>query len=163
MASHDPPPPVLNMARVIAYAFVDDSVRWTGRQCLFVGGEELGPVPRLALAQNVTGDLKDVLIFHCNDRWEVLGVSGGSTLEEAKVRIERAYRGIGAKWIDANVSIEEAKAWILENSDHIVCFFCGRSAGEFQQIVTGKLAAICNLCIDKLHQELHEDGNGHVA
>ena len=163
MAPLDPPPPVLDMARVIAYAFVDDSVQWTGRQCLFVDGKELGPVPRLALAQNATGDLTDVLVFHCDERWEVLGVSGGANLDEAKARTEHAYRGISAKWIDANVSVEEAEAWVLENSDHMVCFFCGRSPGQFEQIVTGKLAAICNVCIDRLHRELHEEGNGHEA
>jgi hypothetical protein len=157
MTSADAPPPVIDMARVIAYAVVDDSVQWTGRQTIFVGREELGPVPRLALAQNVTGELKDVLIFHCNDQWEVLGVSGGATLEEAKSRAERAYRGITAKWIDRNVSIEEAKAWIEENYDHIFCFFCGRSPGEFQSLVTGKLASICNVCIDELHLQMRQE------
>ena len=157
MSSFDEaPPPVLDMTRVIAYAIVDESVEWTGRQTLFVGGELLGPVPRLALGQDVTGDLKDTLVFHCNEKWEVLGVSGGATLEEAKARIERAYRGITAKWIDRGVSIEEARAWIYENSDHIICHFCGRRPGEFQQIAAGKLSAICNVCVDSLYADMHE-------
>jgi hypothetical protein len=144
------------MARVIEYAIVDESVEWTGRQTIFVGGEELGPVPRLVLAQTVTGDLKDALIFHCNEEWEVLGVSGGATVEEAKARIERAYRGISSKWIDRGVSIEEAQHWIYENSDHIICHFCGRQPGEFQRIAAGKLSAICNVCVDSLYVEMHQ-------
>jgi hypothetical protein len=38
--------------------------QWTGRQTIFVGSDELGEVPCLALAQDVTGDLKDTLVFH---------------------------------------------------------------------------------------------------
>jgi len=38
------PPPVIDFSRVIAYAIVDSSVEWTGKQCLYVGDELLGPV-----------------------------------------------------------------------------------------------------------------------
>jgi hypothetical protein len=151
MQTDDAPPPVLDMARVLAYAIVDDSVQWTGRQTIFVGGEELGPVPCLALAQSISGELKDVLTFHCNEQWDVLGVSGGDTLEEAEARADRAYRGIGERWIERNTSVEKAQAWILENNCHVICFFCGRHPGEFQSLVTGKLATICDVCVGELY------------
>src|SRR4051812_12498917 len=104
------PPPVLDMARVIAYAVVDSSVQWTGRQTLFVDGKELGPVPRLALAQNVLGDEKDILIFYCNEDWDVLACSSGDTLEQAKASAERAYRGITGKWTFTDVTEAQAQA-----------------------------------------------------
>jgi hypothetical protein len=151
------------MARLIAYAFVDASVEWTGRQSIFVGDEKLGPVPCLALARDVAGELEDVLIFHCNDRWEVLGMTGAETLEAAKAITERAYRGITAKWIEVNVSAEEAQAWIHENYDHILCLFCGRTPQKFKSLVTQRLGAICNDCIDEFHEWIHrplEGGDG---
>ena len=59
MTNQNPPPPVIDFARVIAWAIVDASVRWTGRQAVYVGEERLGPVPRLAICQNVNGPLTD--------------------------------------------------------------------------------------------------------
>jgi hypothetical protein len=50
-ATSDSPLPVLHAARVLAYAVVDSSVEYTERQTLYVGGELLGPVPRLAKGQ----------------------------------------------------------------------------------------------------------------
>jgi ClpX C4-type zinc finger len=154
----DAPPPVLDRARVIAYAVLDHSVQWTGRQRLIVGGKELGPVPRLALCQNVEGDLKDILVFHCNAEWDVLGVSGGKTLEAAKASVEQTYRGVGAKWILTNVTEDEAKAWIDEHCADISCSFCDRAAGDYQQLVGNKFGSvrICNHCIDEYYALLRK-------
>jgi hypothetical protein len=154
----DTPPPVLDMARVIAYAIVDKSVQWTGRQLLFVDWKELGAVPHLALCQNVSGELKDILVFHCNEEWEVLGCSGGGTIEEAKASIECAYRGITAKWIETNVTEDEAKAWIKANCPDIVCSFCDREMGEFKEMIVNKsgLTRVCNICIDEHYKVMHE-------
>jgi ClpX C4-type zinc finger protein len=153
MPKSDSPPPVLDRARVIAYAVLDDSVQWTGRQKLFVGGKELGPVPRLALCQNVEGNLKDILVFHCNDEWDVLGVSGGKTLEAAKASAERAYRGVGAKWISTNVTEDEAKSWIEKNCADVSCSFCDRTLDDYQHLVGNKAGSvrICNYCIDEYY------------
>jgi len=156
MGTPDAPPPVLDMARVIAYAIVDDSIEWTGRQTIFVGDEKLGRVPRLALARDVSGELDDVLIFHCDESWEVLGMTGAADVDAAKAITERAYRGITEKWVAFDVTIEQAQAWIRENYDHIFCLFCGRKPLEFKSLVTQKLGTICNNCIDEFHNWLHE-------
>jgi ClpX C4-type zinc finger len=160
MPTSSAPPPVLDLARVIEYAIVDGSVEWTGRQKLLVGGKEVGVVPRLALCQNLGGDLKDILVFHCNEDWEVLGCSGGDTLEAAKSSTERAYRGISAKWIPTHVTEEEAKAWIKKNCPDVSCSFCNRAPGDFQQLVESKSGAvrICNYCIDELYASVRRDG-----
>lgn len=39
-----PPPPVLDSARVLFYATVNNAVKFTGRTLLFVDGQELGQV-----------------------------------------------------------------------------------------------------------------------
>jgi len=153
MPTFNAPPPVLDMARVIEYAVVDGSVKWTGRQTILVDGKELGAVPRLALCQNLSRDLKDILVFHCTEEWDVLGYSGGDTIEAAKSSTERAYQGISAKWIPTHVTEEEAKAWIKENCPDMSCSFCSRSPGDFRQFIESKTGAarICNYCIDELY------------
>ena len=150
------PPPVLDMARVIAYAILDSSVEWTGRQRLYAGGNLLGAVPRLALCQNTSGPLTDILLFHCNDEWEVLGASGGPTLEDAKAMAERAYRGISAKWVHLDTTPEEADRWIREHHKDIVCSFCDRPLEVDNRMFTGKNASICAACVKELHQVMAE-------
>jgi len=165
MDRRDAPPPVLDMARVIAYAFVDDSVQWTGRQTLLVGGKQLGPVPRLALCQNVSGGLRDILVFHCNNEWDVLGVSGGETIEAAKASAERAYRGITQKWIDTGVTEQQAIAWMKENIKDMSCSFCDRVPGDFERLIENKAGTVrvCNYCIEEHYKWLHDEPNDENA
>ncbi len=150
-----PPPPVLDMCWVIAYAHIDDSVVWTGKQLMFVGSEQLGSVPCLAIGRDTTGELKDVLILYCNEDWEDLGVAGSESIEAAKSRAERHYRGVGAKWVDTGVSLAEAQEWIRENREHIFCLFCGRPSEDMNHLFTSKLGAICDHCIDDYYAQIH--------
>jgi ClpX C4-type zinc finger len=157
MSATDTPPPVLHMARVLAFAVLDESVRWTGRQRVYVDGKELGPVPRLALCQNVSGGTKDFLVFYCDDDWEVLGITGGRTLDSAKASAERAYSGVTAKWVETGVPVEAAEAWIEDNCEEIICSFCGREAGEFTSVIESKTGVrICNRCVDEFYAEMRK-------
>ena len=119
-------------------------------------------MPRFALCQNVSGDLKDILVFHCNDEWEVLGCSGGDTLEDAKASAERAYRGITAKWIPTNVTEEEAVAWMKDNCRDMSCSFCDRAPGDFRQLIESKSGTVrvCDYCIEEHYKLIHESSNG---
>jgi len=148
------PPPVIDFARVIAWAVVGANVRWTGRQVLFVGDERLGSVPRLAICQNVSGPLTDVLLFHCNDSWEVLSVSGGKTVDDVRAMAERAYEGISAQWIEVNVTTKEAKAWIHANMPEHVCGFCGKLPTEVDGFFSGESTAICFACVEEMYRKL---------
>jgi hypothetical protein len=141
------------MARVVAYAIVDDSVEWTGRQMIFVGDEKLGRIPRLALGCDTTGELDDVLIFYCNEQWDVLALTGAATVEEAKAKTELAYRGLSSKWVDVDTPPDEVRAWIRENYEHIFCLFCGRNPVDMTSLITRKLGAICNHCIGEFYAE----------
>jgi hypothetical protein len=146
------------MVRIVAYAIVDESVEWTGRQLIFVGDEKLGPVPRLALGCDVGGALKDVLILYCNEDWEVLALTGAETIEAAKVKTEAAYRGLHSKWVATDVTVEEAQRYITENYQHMFCLFCGRRPTEVKSLVTQKLGAICDRCIQEFHAWLEQAG-----
>lgn len=152
------PPPVLDFARVLAFAILDESVQWTGRQTLFHGGKEVGPVPCLALCKNTWGNHTDILLFHCNAEWEVLGASGAPSLEKAQASAENAYRGISAKWVMLNTSEEDAREWIRHNCADMLCSFCDRIPPEIKQLVHGESAAICNYCLSQLHNQMEDNG-----
>jgi len=155
------PPPVLNFARVLAYAILDESVQWTGRQTLFYGGREVGPVPCLALCQNTWGNHKDILLFHCNVDWEVLGTSSAPSLDEARASAENAYRGVDTKWIMLNTSEEEAREWIRRDCKNMLCSFCERIPPEIEQLIRGKSAGICNYCAGEIPRLMK--GNGKTT
>ena len=93
-----PPPPVLDSARVISYAFVDD-VPFRKWGALIVEGRPLEHVPCLAIAANAGGSVGPML-FHCDGHWNVLGCTGGDAVDELKARAEKNYPGVGTRWVD---------------------------------------------------------------
>jgi len=146
------PPVVLDSARVLAYAFVDD-IEY--RQCgaLYVDGVLLEHVPRLAICANLGSDLGP-LLFHCDVNWNVLGVSGASTVEAVKECAERNYPSSISRWVDIDVSVEDALKYYDEHVENASCSFCGKRQFEFEACVAGKGALICKSCVDFFHAEL---------
>ena len=98
------PPPIIDGARVLEYAILDESVSFTGRLQLYHGGQRVGPVPCLAICKNP--DMDELLLFHCDSAWNVQGAQIWNapdkrpviTVEEVKQRAEHAYAGISSKW-----------------------------------------------------------------
>jgi len=147
------PPLVLDCARVLAYAFVDDSVVYSERGTFFVGGKVLGPVPRLAICQNI-GET-ELMVFHCDNEWNVLGVAGGHIgVEEAKESVERSYHGLKDKWVDTGVTEEQAAAHLEREFGDVKCSFCGRWPLHVERMI-GTDVRICNLCVEKFYRLLH--------
>ena len=91
-----PPPSVLDRATVLAYAILDASVNHTGSFTILFDGKPLAPVPQLAICRN-EGEV-EVLLFHCDEQWQVLGATYLPTIEHAIERAEREYRGSTEKW-----------------------------------------------------------------
>jgi hypothetical protein len=79
---------------------------------LFVDGKELGPVPRLAICEEEQAS--GFLLFHCDAEWHVMGTSAHESVSEAKRRAEVVYPGVSRRWVEANVSREEAEAYLDE-------------------------------------------------
>jgi len=154
------PPPVLLMNRVIAYAVVDDTVKFTGRWHVRVEGKALGRVPRLAIGQPLEEAFTDTLLHHCDESWNVLGTSGKPTLEETLAHAERAYEGVGTKWIYVNTSVEDARNWIRRNHPLEICSFCGRFSYETKTLITQNSSVICSTCIDEFHDAIHDKSRG---
>src|SRR5437764_6908234 len=107
------PPPTLESCRVLEYAILESSaVHYSGHSNLFVGDEEIGPVPRLAICQ-VPAE-SGVYLFHCAHEWATLGSEKWESLQAAKTAVEEVYRGVSALWIDAHVTDEDAARHLEE-------------------------------------------------
>lgn len=139
------PPPAIDCARVLSYAVLDSSVQFSGDSSLFVDGKRLGEVRCLAVCEEL-GLTSDVLLFHCTRDWRVLGCSAHPSVEAAKIKTERIYRGVRAKWIDANVSREEAVNYLDTLIDGQKCDRCGRRPYEVDRMVKGSSGWICDRC-----------------
>jgi hypothetical protein len=152
-SNNQSPPPVIDSARVLEYAFVD-TIEYKKWDALYHGDKLIEKVPRLAICSNLGKDIGPML-FHCDDDWNVLGVSGGATVDEVKGRAERNYPGVGSRWIDANVGLEEALKYYDETTDGERCSFCGKRPFEVAGMVSSPNAgaAICKECVEDLYQE----------
>ncbi|HEV2990980.1 MAG TPA: ClpX C4-type zinc finger protein [Candidatus Angelobacter sp.] len=148
------PPPVLHSARVLEYALLDKSVSYSGHSSVFVDGQELGPVPCLAVCQSLDDDA--ILLLHCTVDWSVLGVVEYSSVAEAKNRTEHIYRGSSKLWIETHTTPQEAAQDLETIHDEPQCRFCGKGTNEIEQLVSKNHANICDLCITEFHQMLHD-------
>lgn len=149
----DAPDIVLNCARVLAYAIVDASVTYKELDIFFVDGKLLGAVPRLAICQNI--DEKEIMVFHCDNEWNVLGAAGGNnSVKEAKRWIERSYKGIMSKWVDTTATKDEAIAYLDKEFSYKKCSFCGKWPIDVELMI-GKDICICNYCIDEFYSIFH--------
>jgi hypothetical protein len=109
MKGMEAPPAILAGLYVIAYAHVDDSIRFEQRYTLSAGGQWLGRVPCLAICEALTSG--KFAIQHCAEDWEPLGYAGDyDSPREAMDRVARSYHGIDSKWVANPTSRAEALA-----------------------------------------------------
>jgi hypothetical protein len=144
------PPPVIAMARVIAHASTSEPVVWTGRQRVHVGDQLLGPVPRLAICQGISGAPTDFLLLYCDEAWTAIAATGASTIERAKQIAETAYGGVTSQWTTVDVSQADADAYVRQTFPELVCSFCGRLATEVPGMIQGARASICHRCVEDM-------------
>jgi ClpX C4-type zinc finger len=152
-----PPPPVIDSARVLAYALVDD-IPYCKWGALYSGDKLIEHVPCLAICVNLGNDIGP-LLFHCDDQWQVLGTSGAATVEAVKERAERNYPGVSSRWVEVNTSIEDALRYYDEETGGLKCSFCGRRPFDLKGWVEGSGAAICRECVDTYHQAFQESSS----
>jgi hypothetical protein len=145
------PPPVLDGARLLAYAVVDGTVVHAGTSSLHVDGKPIGAVPGLAICQQDAGM---ILLMFCDDHWSPVGVVQCSSLPEAKSRAEREYKGLSGKWVDAHVSELEATRYMEEQNAAQRCSFCGKSPEAVQQLFAASGARICDSCVRDFYGSL---------
>ena len=147
------PPPVLDSARVIAYAPIDPSIPYLAKSALYVGGNRLGRVAALAICDNLGSDM-GLLVFHCDEQWNVLGTSGAESVEAAIIAAERDYPGLKAHWVQVNTTVETALAY-YDATFGGRCSFCGKRAFEISGLVQSDNACICRSCVEEFFNDFN--------
>lgn len=145
------PPPVLDGARLLAYAIVDETVTHTGSSTLYVDGKPIGAVPCLAIVQQETGG---VLLLFCDEQWDSIGVVECSSLAEAQTRADSEYKGLSTTWVNANVSEQEAARYMEEQSDAQRCSFCEKPPEAVRHLFATSTARICDGCVSDFYRTL---------
>jgi hypothetical protein len=126
------PPPAINSSRVLFYSLMPRNVGYSGKISIHIGGQEVGKVPRLVIAEPLRE--KGFRVLHCKRNWELISMDRLSkSINDAK----------------ANFSKREAKAFEKEVWSDYECSFCGRIPLDFQMSVRGKQATICNICLNE--------------
>ena len=147
------PPPLVDCTRVLYYAIADDSVRYTPRNKIYVGGVELGEVPRLAVVRNLVDD--GIMLLHCDEEWNCLGLSGTGSIEDVKAHANSRYDGLASKWRKVPYSDAALAKAVDEEYRDQRCSFCGRYHFQIEALmVEGDRAMICGDCVERLHSTL---------
>ena len=144
---------------MLEYAILDESVVFTGKLHLYRGEERVGAVPHLAIVQDL--HTSDLMLFHCDERWEVVGAQGWNapgvikptSVLEVKNHAERYYTGLARKWRTHPSSHEGALAYYEANYPTDRCSFCDRSMHDMRCLVSSDTskARICDACIERFH------------
>ncbi len=161
------PPPIIDSAKLLAYAVVDADVEYTDRIHLLVGGTKLGKVSRLAITENyvVPGD---ILLEFCDDDWSCKGVIGHKSIDDAKAQAERGYRGITVKWKPSPYSDEQVAEYLRDSYGvdpttewwKDFCSFCGEDIDLTERrAVASRNAVICEKCVVAFHTDLQQHGD----
>jgi hypothetical protein len=102
-----------------------------------------GPT-RLAIGETL--ETAEILLFHCDDDWGVVSTKGYASVVEARAEADH--------WIDADVSKEEAIAYLEEEAADFKCSFCGRRPDQVKNLLARGDARICNFCIADFAKKL---------
>jgi hypothetical protein len=160
------PPPVVDGLRVIAFAAVRAPVKYSGRSGLVViapdgTSREIGPVPRLAIAQSLRGK-REFYLLHCTRTWQVLGAQAGfASAREAERRAERSYPGVTEAWYATDVTQREAKEFERVVWHQFKCSFCGRippeqATSRDATVISAPGANICGRCVRVFNEQSTE-------
>jgi hypothetical protein len=155
------PPPVIDSARVLAYAHVNEDISFTGTIHLHAFGKWVGRVENLAICRNYY-DPQDILLLFCDSEWNSEGCIPFNDMDEAKLKAENGYPGITALWSYSPYNDAAVADFLREeygvdpNSEWWIhlCSFCKNEVEG--QCVTEGTARICFSCIEKYHAAIHE-------
>ena len=162
------PPPIIDCAKVLLYAVNDDAVEYTDNLELHVGGEagfkRIGELPYLAISETYNEPQTYLLMF-CNEEWDVQGVIRYTTIDEAKIKAERGYRGIAEKWCKSPYDEENINDFLRDEYEvdpksewwKFYCSFCGKEDSKCGSVVRGKYASICKSCVLSFYEAFTEN------
>ncbi|HEY7161083.1 MAG TPA: hypothetical protein VH815_07475 [Acidobacteriota bacterium] len=146
------PPAVINGARVLFYSFMPRTVGYSRKSVILIGGEEIGRVPRLVIAEPLRE--KGFRVFHCKRNWNLFSMDLlYNSIKDAKKRAELMYPGVTSTWIKTNISKRRARAIEREMWRGYECSFCGKLPLDFGLSIHGKKAVICNICVTETYHD----------
>jgi hypothetical protein len=162
------PPPIIDSAKLILFALNDEDVEYTDRIDLHIGTSEngfvrIGEMPNLAITRTYYDN--SYLLMLCDKVWNTVGVIKFTTIEEAKIKAERGYRGITNKWQESPYSHQDINDFLRDEYEvdprsewwTTFCSFCGKKDSELEQLFQGKHAAICKHCVKSFYEEIIKD------
>jgi hypothetical protein len=164
------PPPVIDSAKLLFFAHNDDTVQFTDRINLHIGRREdferLGEMPCLAICSNYN-DPTEILLLFCDQDWESKGVISFGSVEEAKLKAERGYKGISGKWQVSPYSEEEVRDYLRDEYEvdpdtewwKTICSFCGKDQNEVDGMIVGQKATVCRECVETSYKLFQDDGD----
>lgn len=136
------PPPILDSAKVLAFAIADNSVVRVRDDLLIVDGKPLDNVANFAICRYP--DENECLLFFCDDSWKVLGCSAHPSVGAAERSAEKEYRGIMSRW---QLFHHDDEAAIDRQCLEPLCSFCGKSFLKVEQMIEERNARICEACV----------------
>lgn len=92
------PPNELGGAKILRYAFLDESIQITGNCKHWVRGRLEGPASALVIGQYEAES--GYYLFSCDSQWQTVTETWHETIEDALGQAEFEYEGITANWQD---------------------------------------------------------------
>ncbi|CAN5467597.1 hypothetical protein BH10PSE3_BH10PSE3_28430 [soil metagenome] len=146
------PPPVIDAARVVAFATIGLERAFNAEKLLFVGGVQLGRVPGLAIVEGL--DDKDFLILFCDEQWQSVGIVEAKSIADAKDRASAFYPDIRDVWQTPTYGPADVEKFIEENYGVFRCSFCGKLPFQFTALFEAESARICDACVRQYRDQL---------
>ena len=91
-----PVPAVIGGYKVVCYASIDSSHRFTGKTKQIVRGELMGAMSGLAICKPDKTD--EFYLFGCDSKWNVVTDTWHQSLSEAMEQAEFEYEGVTQAW-----------------------------------------------------------------
>ena len=148
------PPLVIQGARVLRYALVPRSVKFSGRTNLYVDGVEVAAASRLVISESLREH--EIWLNYCEKDWEPIGTKTFKTITAARANAEKNYPGIHRCWKSYSTSRAAAAAYERKQWAGFECSFCGAIPPDFNTLFDSSGARICDACVKNLYQELTE-------
>ena len=154
------PPPIIcvNDRILLEYVILDESVGFkSGHGLMFVGDEEIGRVPCLAICRDK--DSPQFFLYFCERDWSMVGMTSYDTVAAAKRRAEIIYPGSSKCWVESGFTEESRERFLEEKNSWTRCSFCGKRDDErlFSETFEGKgTARICGNCVRELYEDLQK-------
>jgi hypothetical protein len=149
------PPEFWASGPVIEFAILPRALPFRGQGLHYVGGIDLGRVPRLALCRDLLK--KEIVLIFCDRRWRIKGVAAYASVAKAKKRAERMYPGSTAHWVDLKVSQKRAATYLARTWRNQDCLFCQKIPPQVDAMWTVGRGRICADCVRDFHAALQRD------